>query len=67
MLRLSLRQDSMTERMAAILGPASLWPKWIQFLRPSAIDLMEFSARLVDSSSSGWSRKRVSFCQSDSV
>ena len=30
--------------MAAILGPACWLPRWIQFLRPSAIGRMEFLA-----------------------
>jgi hypothetical protein len=37
---------------------------WIQFFRPSATGRMEFSARLVLSSSSGYSKNRVSFFQS---
>ncbi len=49
----SLRQLSMTERMAATRGPACGLPIWIQFLRPIATGRMEFSARLLLSSSSG--------------
>jgi len=33
--------------MAAMRGPASLLPKWIQFLRPRATGRMAFSAALV--------------------
>ena len=36
----------------------------IQFFRPSATGRMEFSARLVLSSNSGYSKKRVSFFHS---
>src|SRR5260370_10901530 len=61
------RQVSTTERMAATLGPACSLPMWIQFLRPSATGRMEFSARLLLSSSSGYSRNRVSFLQSVSA
>jgi len=39
----------------------------IQFLRPRATGRMEFSARLVLSSNSGYSRKWVSFFQSVSA
>ena len=39
----------------------------IQFFRPSATGRMEFSARLVLSSNSGYSKKRVSFFQSVSA
>ena len=37
---------------------------WIQFFRPRATGRIEFSARLVLSSNSGYSKKRVSFFQS---
>src|SRR5215469_5429521 len=47
------RQVSMIERIAAIFGPACGSPTWIQFLRPTAIGRMEFSAKLVLSSNSG--------------
>jgi hypothetical protein len=50
------RQVSTTERMVAILGPACWLPMWIRFLRPSATGRMEFSARLLLSSGSGYSR-----------
>ena len=40
---------------------------WIQFLRPSATGRIEFSARLVLSSSSGHSRNRVSFLHSAGI
>jgi hypothetical protein len=33
--------------MAAMRGPASWLPKWIQFLRPNATGRMAFSAALV--------------------
>src|SRR6266704_2510256 len=39
-------------------------PMWIQFFRPRATGRMEFSARLLLNSSSGYSRNRVSFLQS---
>ena len=41
--------------------PACGLPLWIQFFRPSATGRMEFSAKLVLSSNSGCSKKRVSF------
>ena len=47
--------------------PACWLPMWIQFFLPSATGRMEFSARLLLSSSSGYCRKRVSFGQSASV
>ena len=56
-----LRQLSTTERIAATLCPSRALPMWIQFFRPRATGRMEFSARLVLSSSSGYSRNRVSF------
>jgi len=37
----SRRQVSTTERMAAIRGPASALPRWIQFFRPSASGRIE--------------------------
>jgi len=37
---------------------------WIQFFRPGAIGRIEFSAKLVLSSNSGYSKKRVSFFHS---
>ena len=46
------RQDSTTERIAATLGPASGLPTCSQFLRPRATGRIEFSARLLDSSTS---------------
>src|SRR5665213_1091640 len=61
------RQLSMTDRMAATFGPACSLPRWIQFFRPRATPRIEFSARLLLSSSSGCSRNRVSLCHSDSV
>jgi hypothetical protein len=57
--RPSLRQLSTTERIAATFGPACALPTWIQFLRPIEMGRMEFSARLFDSSSSGYSRNRA--------
>src|SRR5260370_19107361 len=57
----SRRQLSTTERIAATLGPACGLPTWIQFFRPRATGRIEFSATLLLSSSSGYSRKRVSF------
>ena len=54
------RQLSTTDKMAATFGPACRLPTWIQFFRPSATGRIEFSARLLLSSSSGCSRKRVS-------
>jgi hypothetical protein len=39
--------------MAAIFGPACALPTWIQFRLPTAMGRMEFSARLLDNSSSG--------------
>ena len=47
--------------------PGLLAPTWIQFFRPRATGRIEFSARLLLSSNSGYSRKRVSFRQSESV
>jgi hypothetical protein len=41
------RQVSTIERIAAMRGPASWLPKWIQFLRPNATGRMAFSAALV--------------------
>jgi hypothetical protein len=49
------------------LRPASGLPMWIQCFRPSATGRMEFSARLVLSSDSGYSKKRGSFFQSVSA
>jgi hypothetical protein len=40
------RQVSMIERIAATFGPACGLPTWIQFFRPTAIGLIEFSANL---------------------
>jgi hypothetical protein len=48
----SRRQDSTTERIAATFGPACALPTCSQFLRPSATGRIEFSARLLDSSTS---------------
>jgi hypothetical protein len=53
--------------MAATFGPACGLPTCSQFFRPTATGRMEFSARLLLSSSSGYSRKRVSLGQSASV
>src|SRR5437773_9224508 len=61
---LSLRQLSTTDRIAATFGPACGLPMWIQFFRPRATGRIEFSARLVLSSNSGYSKKRVSFFHS---
>src|ERR1022692_2775805 len=63
----NLRQLSTTEIIAATFGPACGLPMWIQFFRPRATGRMEFSARLLLSSSSGYSRKRASFFQSVSA
>ena len=52
------------QRIAATLGPACGLPMCIQFLRPNATGRIEFSARLLLSSSSGYSRNRVSFLHS---
>ena len=60
----SLRQLSTMEKIAASLGPASLLPRCTQFFRPMARGRMEFSARLVLNSNSGYSRKRVSLSHS---
>jgi hypothetical protein len=43
------------------LGPALVLPTWSQFLRPSATGGIEFSARLLDNSTSAWSKQRRSF------
>src|SRR3954451_19083022 len=64
---LSRRQLSRMDRIAATFGPACWLPRWIQFFRPTTSGRMEFSARLLLSSSSGWSRKRVSFGHSANV
>src|SRR5208283_4115542 len=61
------RQLSTTERIAATFGPACGLPMCNQFFRPRATGRIEFSARLVLSSSSGYSRNRVSFLQSVSA
>jgi len=61
------RQLSTTERIAATFGPACGLPMCKQFFRPRAIGRMEFSARLVLSSKSGYSKKRVSFFHSASA
>jgi hypothetical protein len=63
----SLRQLSTMEKIAAILGPASLLPKCSQFRLPMATGLIEFSTQLVDSSMMGWSRNRVNSTQRLSV
>ena len=55
------------KRMAATFGPACGLPMWIQFFRPRATGRIEFSARLLLSSSSGYSRNRVSFLHSVSA
>ena len=57
----SLRQDSMTDMIAATLGPDFSLPTCSQFLRPKATGLIEFSARLLDNSTSAWSKHRCSF------
>ncbi len=61
------RQVSTIGMMAATLGPASWLPRWIQFLRPRATGRIAFSARLLESSNSGYSRKRLSRLQCVSV
>ena len=61
------RQVSTIGMMVATLGPASWLPRWIQFLRPRATGRIAFSARLLESSNSGYSRKRLSRLQSVSV
>ena len=43
-------QVSNTDRIAAIFGPAFSLPICIQFLRPSAIGLIAFSAHLKETS-----------------
>jgi len=48
----NLRQDSTTETIAATFGPACALPTCNQFLRPKATGRIEFSARLLDSSTS---------------
>src|ERR1039458_8982148 len=53
--------------MAATLGPACGLPMCIQFLRPRATGRIEFSAKLLLNSSSGYSRKQVSLFQSASA
>jgi hypothetical protein len=63
----NLRQLSTTERIAATFGPACGLPMCNQFFRPRATGRMEFSARLVLSSNSGYSKKRVSFFHSVSA
>src|ERR1039458_1454526 len=50
---LSRRQVSTMERIAATRGPAFSCPMWVQLRRPIATGRMEFSARLLLSSSSG--------------
>jgi hypothetical protein len=62
-----LRHVSTVEMMAATRGPACSLPTWIQFLRPMATGRIEFSVALLLSSSSGWSRKRLSRFHSLSV
>ena len=57
-----LRHLSTTERIAASFGPACGLPMCNQFFRPRATGRMEFSARLLLSSSSGYSRSRVRQC-----
>jgi len=61
------RQLSTTDRIAAIFGPTSGLPTWIQFLRPRATGRIEFSARLLLNSNSGYSKKQVSFGHSGST
>src|SRR3954453_10893573 len=53
-------QDSITDRIAATLGPALALPTCSQFLRPSATGRMEFSARLFDRSTCPYSKQRLS-------
>ena len=57
---IGLRQLSTMERIAATFGSAWALPTWIQFFLPTAMGRMEFSARLLLSSSSGYFRKHVS-------
>ena len=45
-------EDSTTERIAATFGPAFALPTCSQFFRPSATGRIEFSARLLDNSTS---------------
>lgn len=61
---MSRRQLSTTERIAATRGLAALLLIWIQFFRPKATPRMKFSAGLLLSSSSEYSRKHVSFFHS---
>ena len=51
------RQVSITDMMAVTFGPACGLPIWIQFFLPKTIGRIEFSARLVISSNSGYSRR----------
>jgi len=55
------------KKIAATFGPAWALPMWIQFFLPIAMGRIEFSARLLDNSSSGYSRNRVSLFHSASV
>ena len=48
--------------MAATFGPACALPTWIQFLRPTAIGRMEFSARLLLSSNYFHRNQRAAAC-----
>jgi len=48
----SRRHDSTTEIIAATFGPACALPTCSQFLRPNATGRIEFSARLLDNSTS---------------
>jgi hypothetical protein len=61
------RQVSTADSIAATFGPACSLPTWIQFFRPSATGRIEFSAQLLLSSNSGYSRNRVNFVHSESV
>ena len=61
------RQLSVTDKMAAIRGPAVGLPMWIQFFLPIATPRMEFSARLLLSSTSGYWRKISSLGHSPST
>ena len=54
-----LRQLSTTDKIAATLGPASTLPTWIQFFLPNTAGRIEFSAKLFDNSSSGYSKNVI--------
>jgi hypothetical protein len=59
----SRRQDSTTERIAAIFGPDQALPTCSQFFRPSATGRMEFSATLLDKDSLLSQRQASMLCE----